>query len=258
MRNLVLSKVLAIFLTLTFWVIFNSYDLQAQNRDTLACDGMVKPSSNISLAYSKRNGRWEGLYIRPVSGTVLLSEFTRGEIPEIATSPIELSWQPQSESFLILSTTYRPDLNYIMCTDNSLSSQNNLSWETSILRELKFERQEIGITGSIMKEISGKQRKVYFPVKIGQNVNLSYNLILVPDFELEELYLSIIPCADDWTAHSAMARIRIDSGYFAPGHPIRLPVSELTNYRNYCYYIEWVKDTGLRGYNRFWIVLERE
>ena len=221
------------------------------------CASLYLSSQDNPLPFIEREGRWEGIHYLARPGSVWLTEFTRGDL-DLAIKknpgiPIELSWQSPKKSWLILATSYS-NWNYSMCTDNCLVSDNRFNWDTGLMRNLGIEDKGIGLVGYVLTEIRGRERKLYFPVQVGNDLS-DYRLRIVPDFWLNVLYLQITPCSDEWVAGKAGPREKIGGRNFPRGYPISLPVKLTPGYKYYHYYLTWIKDSGMRGYNNYWLMI---
>ena len=191
------TSILAVFHPATYFLALVSFAVPSIAQSP--CDPRLAllPGVKDSTAYRLRGDRCEGIYVRPVAGNsvILIASFSEPFSDFHGPSgTIELAWPAQREEVRIRAYPLRERLYYQM--DVVLPpNRGSYSWHRDILDALHLDKQDIGITAFTNVAENLAKGIVYIPLRVSGgsdgSKNVAYELILVPDVELTEVYLSL-------------------------------------------------------------------
>lgn len=199
------------------------------------CDPEIFSHSEDPLGYRLRGDRCEGRYLLLPVGRILvvtsLTEFFE-DYEVNSQDKLLIEWKAPKEGEVRLSVqSLRPKLYYRMDTVRP-SNSFSYHWSTDMLADLDILKKDIGILGWMKYSINGVQRDVYLPLRIRQkekmNSSHTYQMVLMPDQELREVFVSIayVP-PDGEIKHFLMDGEPLKFGYYPAGQKIEVDVSDL-------------------------------
>lgn len=152
------------------------------------------------LSYAPRGDRCEGLYAQDVAGGGVLTviSFTANfeEFDPGSMARLVLSWPTVGGSEVeIRAQSQRPKLYYRMDTVR-LPPATTYAWQTDVLQALGLRRADIGVVAWTRAQVGHHARVVYVPLRVGAvreaPLTPTYTIVLVPETELEAVYLSVV------------------------------------------------------------------
>ena len=171
------------------------------------CDPRLPLHSGIqeTTAYRLRGDRCEGIYVRSVAGNsvILIASFSEPFSDfQDRSKTIELAWPAQSSEVRIRAYPLRERLYYQM--DAVVPPhRGSYSWQRDVLDALHLVKQDIGIVAFSDAGENTTEGVVYLPLRVRSHgvssKRSSYELILVPNVELTEVYLSLRRVSDGGT-----------------------------------------------------------
>jgi hypothetical protein len=199
------------------------------------CDPALSQTAGYHWGYQLRGDRCEGIYIQDVSGTTLMvASLTESFEDYDLDSGKELLVQwaaPGDGAPHLRAQGTRPRLYYRMDTARPPGS-TEYSWPLDVLRAQGIPRQDIGVVGWTRCPVGGTERRVYLPLRIGQQSSPlrsdSYQLVLLPGRELTEVFVSLAPIGVDGEPASFLADGKaLEYGYYPADRPIAIPIRTL-------------------------------
>lgn len=193
------------------------------------CDPLlVQPPGNPN-GYRQRGDRCEGVYVQQVSGEPLaVVSWTRSleDYDLTVAKPLVLAWDsPGGDRVHLRAGGLRRRLYYRMDAAPPARSRS-YSWPASLLAALGIGKAELAITATVRVPVDKEEREVYLPLDVRQQQpagrSASYQLILVPEVELKEVYLTL---AAPGKAAPIKDGERLHYGFYPAGRPIEIPVT---------------------------------
>ncbi|MCZ6622700.1 MAG: hypothetical protein O7B35_00470 [Deltaproteobacteria bacterium] len=212
------------------------------------CDSQLGALADDLLAYRLREGRCEGRYIKEVSGTPLLvASLTESFEDYDYNSGINLNveWTaPGDDSVHVRVYGIRPRLYYRM---DIISGSSSYLWPTNLLAALEISQIDLGIVGWSSFLVGGIERRVYLPLRIRQDVGPSrsgtYQVVLLPAFELVDVFVSLAPVEEDGQLGSPLpdwdGKVLEEGGYYPAQRRIAISISELRDQPSGIYHLEF-------------------
>jgi hypothetical protein len=170
------------------------------------CDPDVERNSRGGvLGYQSRGDHCEGLYATDVAATTLwvasLTEVFQ-DYDLTNTAPLELRWTaPERASVHLRAHGIRRDLYYRMDAERNGGS-GEWSWSTDFLAAQEIHRDDIGVLGWTSREVGGEPYEILLPLRLTQGGAAAtepsgggYELVIVPNVRLEEVYLTLAKVA---------------------------------------------------------------
>jgi hypothetical protein len=206
------------------------------------CDPGLPINKANPLSYRERENRCEGLYVLQLAGEALriaeFAVFPDNFKPEKA-KPLLITWPKAAAGEIhIRAISLRPKLYYRMDSVR-LMDGSPFKWQTDILTAslVNLSRREIGITG-LVTIASSKQTKIYLPLSIESGdsgskgeatIHDSYDLVLLPAVQLEEVYFTLCPYDNGKVGDPIKKGVPLEFGYYPADEPItvKIPFSEL-------------------------------
>ena len=168
------------------------------------CDTNLVISTEDPLKYELRGDRCEGRYKREVAGSILhlvsLTESFENYTLD-SNNALRVEWTvPKAQKVHLRAFGLRQQLYYRMDTDRPKTDTSYL-WSTEIIQPLEISRNELGVVGWAEYSMSGNILDVYLPLRIAQQQtprsSQTYTVVLWPDHELTEVYISLATVSDD-------------------------------------------------------------
>ena len=199
------------------------------------CDPDLKSPENHPYRYIRRGDRCEGSYIQEVSSTTLLvaslTEFFE-DYDLTSGKDLLVGWKaPGPTGVRLRAQGVRQKLYYRM--DTTLpSNRTAYTWPANILAALNIRKNDIGVVGWTTYAFGKTEQKVYLPLRISQQINPvslnSYQLVLVPGRELQEVYISLATVNADGLPKTFLKDGEpLEYGYYPAGRVIAIPISGL-------------------------------
>lgn len=183
---------------------------RAQSSTTnVACDARLKPVPG-RLGYGPRGDRCEGLYEQLVSpeGALQVVSFAVAERPTVVPEKYVLRWpapsiasKPASSKPVAVPAPARAvTLRAAAVADrrffrmDATTPRSAFDWDTSLLREVGAQAQQLGVIATFDATIGGVPQTVYLPVDLGQVTGQAprkYTLWLSSPANLSDAWLSV-------------------------------------------------------------------
>lgn len=168
------------------------------------CDASLEPDPADPWGYRARGDRCEGIYAQPVSGTPLIvASFTErfAAFDPDSVRSLVLRWTPDSSGNVRLrAIALRHRLYYRMDAERPAPA-GSWEWPANLLSALDLGRAEIGVVAWTHLAAGGTGRDVHLPLRIGAGSDTDsvgdYSLVVVPQVELTEVYVSVARMNDD-------------------------------------------------------------
>jgi len=195
------------------------------------CDpGLIQDKSN-PYGYRLRGDRCEGIYIQEVSGAPLtIASWTEAfeDYNLSSGAALVVEWEtPSGKSVHLRAQSMRRRLYFRM--DASPGSAS-FSWQTDLLAAINIPRAELGVIGSYQGSVSGAEREILLPLRIGQKEKPksvgTYRLVVMPGVEFKEMFLTIA-AADGKSGVPLKNGEPLRYGYYPAERPVEIPVSGL-------------------------------
>jgi hypothetical protein len=195
------------------------------------CDpGLIQDKSN-PYGYRLRGDRCEGIYIQEVSGAPLtVTSWTESfeEYNPSSGAALLVEWEAPSGKLVHLrAQSMRRRLYFRMDASPGGAS---FSWPPDLLAAINIPRAELGITGSCQGSVSGQEREILLPVRIGQKEkpksSNAYRLVVIPGVELKEMFVTLA-AADGKNPATLKNGEPLRYGYYPAERPVEIPVSGL-------------------------------
>jgi hypothetical protein len=234
------------------------------------CDPAVERNSRGGiLGYQSRGDHCEGLYATDVAATAMwvasLTEvFDDYNLQDAA--PLTLSWSaPAGAPVHLRAQGIRRDLYYRMDAERGGGS-GEWAWSTDFLASQGIERADIGLLGWTREQAGGARHDVFVPLRVTQESRDhlrrggSYELVIVPNVRLEEVYLSLAK-VESVGAHPRGGYLRnqepLGERVYPTQRPIRIALEGMSEPGIY-----FVQVTATRGQGQpvtmdpFWIYVQ--
>ena len=201
------------------------------------CDPDIERNSKGGiLGYQTRGEHCEGLYATDVAATVMwvasLTE-TFAEYDLSSTAPLKLSWDATGGVVHLRAHSIKRDIYYRMDNPRDAGSEE-WDWPTDFLASQQIEKNDIGVLGWTQQTVDGVDYNLFVPVRVtSPDAGVvagdgSYELIIVPNVRLEEVYVSLAkvekvgqhPQAEYIKSHEPLGQ-RV----YATQRPIRIELS---------------------------------
>lgn len=167
-----------------------------------ACDPDIQRNAKGgSLGYQSRGEYCEGMYATDVAATMmwvasLTVAFDDYEFD--STDPLVVRWSaPAGKPTHLRAHGIRRDLYYRMDAPREAGS-TSWKWPTDLLAAQRIERSDIGVLGWVEESVDGTERELFVPLTVTRpgageaSRDLgSYEMIVVPNVRLEEVYVSL-------------------------------------------------------------------
>lgn len=168
------------------------------------CDPNLKQAGNNPNGYRLRGDRCEGEYIRPVGSTKLLVVSLLESVEDFDPAlgkPLLVEWAaPENAGIHLRAHALRQRFYYQMDTDRPKGSAS-YTWPSDLLNAFKLKSEELGFVALTDKPVGNTKREVYVPLRIRQQAtgirSRSYQVVLLPGAELDELFFSLAPVRPD-------------------------------------------------------------
>jgi len=197
------------------------------------CDPNLKlrqPQSD-PLGYRPRGDRCEGVYAKEVSGTTLVVSFTEfvENFDPAAAQKLLVEWTTLGAGKINLrALSLKHNLYYQMDTVRPEGS-SSYTWPTDVLAALNLKKNDLGIIAWALYEVGGTKRAVYFPVRLKQQSapakSAAYQLVLLPDAELAQVYFRLAPVKEDGTL-GAFIKDEVLDGFYPAGRGVEMDIPE--------------------------------
>lgn len=198
------------------------------------CDPNLPRNSNDPYGYRDRGNRCEGLYIREVSGSTLpVVSFTAAfENYDLdSDQPLRVTWQtpaPRQFSMHLQAQGIWPRLYYRMDTSRPADS-TSYTWSTNLLAALNISKDKLGILGWYRRKLGKDTCKVHVPLRLTQRQRAApsdtYQLVLLPGRELQNVYLSLAPVNNNGTrGRFVYSDSLLDARPYLPESTIFIPI----------------------------------
>jgi hypothetical protein len=234
--------------------IFASWlSLPVYAQDSL-CDAFLSAPKNHPYGYIRRGDRCEGIYIQEVSSTTLLvaslTEFFE-DYDLTSGKDLLVEWKaPGSTEVRLRAQGVTQKLYYRMDTV-LLANSTAYTWPAHILAAMNIRKNDLGVMGWTTHVFGETVQKVHLPLRIRQQKHPvgahSYQLILVPGRELQEVYISLATVNADGLPETFLKDGEpLEYGYYPAGRGITIPISGLKSAG--IYYLEigaTLKGTGV-------------
>jgi hypothetical protein len=171
------------------------------------CDAALRTSGADPYGYRLRGDRCEGEYIRAVAGTRLrVVSFTESveDFNAADGRPLVIEWSaPENAIVHVRAHALRHRLYYQMDTIRQ-PGERVYSWPPNLLSTFQLKRTELGIVGWMSSRIGSADHDVFVPLRVRQSAAVSrstrYKVVLLPDVELIEVFLTLAQLAPDGRA----------------------------------------------------------
>jgi hypothetical protein len=198
------------------------------------CDAhLLRSVAKHPLAYGPRNGdRCEGQYVREVSGggAVLVASFIRWleTFDPTKKTQVWISWNAPADASVVRLRAFslQPKTYYRMDTVRPERS-TAYRWPTGVLASLGLTGASIGLIGWTTITVQGERREVYVPLGVGEPAEgprpTRYTLVLLPDAELSEVYVSLAALGGDGRPGTAIKRDEpLRYGFYPAGRDVKI------------------------------------
>jgi hypothetical protein len=208
------------------------------------CDPNLKQVEQYPQGYQLRGDRCEGIYIQPVSGssTLLVASFTTSfeDFEPSSIDKLPLEWSSLSTTPVRLRAyALREKLYYQMDTVVAAGKTTYL-WPTGVLNALHLSKHDIGVVGFTEYRVGSEIRTLYVPLSIqskNQKPPPSYQMVLLPGSELDEVFVSLAQVGTDGQPHSFLISDRkLGKGYYPAERGISIDIPRPTTQG--IYYVE--------------------
>jgi len=197
------------------------------------CDPNLQQTGSDPNGYRLRGDRCEGIYIREVGGTTVvasLTEYVEDFNPEASRS-LRVEWTaPGNGNVRLRAYSLRHRLYYQM---DSLRPAGNSSydWPTDLLAGLKLMKPDLGIVAFTSYQVGNNRRDVYLPVRIKQQQATAkssvYQLVLLPDTELDNVFVSLVPVMTDGSLGASIKSWALGPGFYPAGRGIKIAIPQV-------------------------------
>ena len=231
------------------------------------CDERLKKNDQDPLAYKMRDHRCEGIYIKQVATSSLLSiaSFTRAfEHYDLSTgNPLLVEWAlPVANKDIRLRARSLKRKLYYQMDSHQPGDVNSFSWPIEFLSQKQIASNSLGIIGSVNIAIAHSSRKILIPLRVKQTetpLTDKYQLIVVPNVKLSEIYISIA----DTNQAGELGNFIIDEkplayGYYPAGRAIEYTLPELDASGVYYLEIAAVISSGGSSTLKSWFYYQRD
>lgn len=194
------------------------------------CDPNLHQTGSDPNRYRLRGDRCEGIYIREVGGTTVvasLTEYVEDFNPEASRS-LRVEWTaPGNGNVRLRAYSLRHRLYYQM---DSLrpAGNNSYDWPTDLLASLKLMKADLGIVALTAYQVGNNKREVYLPVRIKQKETTGkssvYQLVLLPDAELDNVYISLAPVMKDGSLGASIKDWELGRGFYPAARGIKITI----------------------------------
>ena len=224
------------------------------------CDPLLVQPETDPNGYRLRGDRCEGVFVRQVSGSasLLIASFTRNfaEFDPRSGKDLRLEWVVASEA---RPTTLRAHglrrRQYYRMDAERPPGTRSYTWPTTVLGNLDISRRFLGVLAWTDMDIGSGSRRVHLPLQVGSEPFRSplrgYELILVPEVELTEIFLTLSSIGDG----PARTRFRdrpLSYGYYPQLQGVRIPISDLDRTGVYSLQIGATQRNGASTTTGFW------
>jgi hypothetical protein len=195
------------------------------------CDPLLRQDPGYQLGYRQRGDRCEGIYIRNVAsgllGIVSFTAHSESFDPQSAKA-VPLIWSAATPAAVhVRVVSLRDRVFYRMDTLRPPGTDTYL-WPTDMLAALRLLNDELGVLAWTAERIGKDSQLVYLPVSVGRATSSPaglYQLVLLPERELREVFLTLAPVRSDGSMDSPLVNgQRIRSGYLPAGRPVQVDV----------------------------------
>jgi hypothetical protein len=195
------------------------------------CDpGLLQDKSN-PYGYRLRGDRCEGIYIQEVSGAPLtIASWTESfdDYNLSSGAALVIEWEaPSSKSVHLRAQGMRRRLYFRMDASPGGAS---FSWRSDLLAAINIPKSELGVTGFYLGPVSGEEREILLPLRIGQKEkpksSAAYRLVVIPGVEFKEMFVTLA-AADGKSGVTLKNGEPLRYGYYPAGRPVEIPISGL-------------------------------
>jgi hypothetical protein len=197
------------------------------------CDPLLEPIVTHPYGYKIRGSRCEGIYAKKVWSTTLrLASFTEHfeDYDLQLAKELIVEWQRSTNRDVRLRVqSVQRKLYYQMDTVRP-SPLTNYNWPVEILVALNIQRESIGVLGWTTFSFGKIERQVYLPLRITQQGGKtrlgSYNVLIVPGRELQEIFVSYASVQEDGSpGFFFLDSVPLHYGYYPPERSVSIPIS---------------------------------
>lgn len=202
-----------------------------------SCDDDLLARARGPHGYQLRGERCEGIYARPVGGSVLYLISLTGSFEDydpLSGQPLRLTWSAPGDNEVQLRAEGIERQLYYRMDARRPPGAGAFEWPTGILAAQRITKDSLGIRGWTTVNVGGVDRDVYLPLSISQADEPvrcgSYQLVLWPGVRMREVYVSLAPVG---TSGETDAFIKEDEplryGYYPAEFPIVIELPKLVN-----------------------------
>lgn len=197
------------------------------------CDPNLQKADADPNGYRLRGDRCEGVYIKQVAGTTVVAsliEYVENFNPTAGQS-LRVEWTaPGNSSVRLRAYSLRHRLFYQMDTQPPAGS-SSYTWPTNLLASLNLTKGDLGIVAITSYAVGKTNRQIYLPVRVTQRgtatKSSSYQLLLVPSAELDKIFVSLAPVAQDGRPGASIKDWTLEDGYYAAGRPVTITTPQV-------------------------------
>jgi hypothetical protein len=111
------------------------------------------------------------------------------------------------------------------------AGDSSYNWPTDLLAALKLMKADLGIVALTSYQLGNNRRDVYLPVRIKQQQATAkssvYQLVLLPDTELDNVFLSMAPVMKDGSVGASIKSWALGSGFYPAGRGIKISIPQV-------------------------------
>jgi hypothetical protein len=194
------------------------------------CDPRLQTDDETPLGYRDRGDRCEGLYVQPVSSSVLqIASFARSISMPATAGRVPIRWRPPVASRASIRVVdLRRRLYYRMDTTRPAGA-TSFDWDLEVVSPLRLGSDELGVLVWSNRRIGPSLEKVHLGAQVGEDAGegkkASYELILLVGAELTQIFLTVAPVATSGEeGHPLQDAATEGEGWYPAGMTLRLPI----------------------------------
>jgi hypothetical protein len=219
------------FLAGALW--YSAAAVSSVSAQTVPCDPSLEQARTHPYGYRVRGDRCEGIYAQPVAGTPLvIASFTeRFEAYDPDTTrSLVLQWSAPGAGHVRLRALALPRRTYYRMDTEQGGSDSSWTWPADLLAALDIGRPELGVVAWTRQAVGDTERDVHLPLRIGaaQTTDAAggYTLIVVPQVELTEMYVTVAAIGGDGRAAAYLRDEEpLGYGYYPTDRPIEITIA---------------------------------
>lgn len=198
-----------------------------------SCDPSLRQSATDPHGYRMRGDRCEGIYAQPVAGTSLIVASFTGSFETYDTESarnLVLRWTAPGLGDVRLRALALPRRLYYRMDATQSAAAGSWSWPSDVLAELGIERADLGVAAWTRQVMGSTEHDVYLPLRIdtGQVADTltEFTLVVVPQVELTEVYVSIATVGGDGLPTSYIRDEEpLGYGYYPADRPMDIAIA---------------------------------